>query len=288
MEFGRSLDKFIRWFYICGLSCYPSFAGFLSRKTKKNRWMRYIPTGSLIALSIITSVGTYIYLTINRPACKAYFMISYITAPTITVLFCALQVFFLSPSFARISSQINTFERWSRKMFLIEPVAFRRNFCRRACFLLIASIMPFWPWMFRGRTHMLLTSTIIALRAFVFLIYVHAFFYIEILDYLLQCFVRYVDVRSTTVGVRTNVKTICSPNRLAQKLKTEIYHWKLLHFKLWQIAKSINQLFGWTILAILLHNFLFTISYMYFALLKTHKTVSTYQILGKLMTTTQL
>lgn len=285
MEFGRSLDKFIRWFYMCGLSCYPSFTGFLTKKTKKNRLLQYIPTGALIASSIIISVGTYIHLTIYRPTCKAHFMISYLSAPAITVLFCAIQAIFLPQIFARTCSQISTFERWSRKKFLIEPEAFRRHFCRRACFLLIASIMPFWPWMFRGWNHLLMTSVIIALRAIVYMVFVHAFFYVEILDYLLQCFVRYVDVQATTVGLRTNVKIVRSPNCLAQQIKIEINHWKLLHFKLWQISKSINHLFGWTILAIFLHNFLFAINYMYFAFLKTPVASLRFQILGKLTTT---
>lgn len=271
MMFGRGLNKFIKLFYICGLSCYPSFDGFLTGWTKKDRVVRYIPIGGLILLAVITSIRAYVHLlAISRPNYRAnkYTILGYVSAPIVTMLIYAIQVIFLSPYFARICLQINNFERMSQKMFLIDPMEFRRHFMRRACIMLIAVALTILPWVLRGWSHMVMTFGTMTLRVFVFLAFIHAYFYVDILDYLLKCFVRHVDIQASAVGVPTNVQKINIRNRAALDLKAKITQWKLLHFELWEISESINNLFGWTTVAIFLHNFLFTINYMYIMFLR--------------------
>lgn len=281
MKFGPSLDKFVKWFFVCGLSCYPSFAEFLTRKTKKRSFMRYIPTGGLFAL--IATIGGCAFLATISCGPDIYILISFIFGPILTILVSLMQMVFLSPHFSGICSQINAFERLSRKKFVIDSGAFRRHFIRRACLIFIVLILPILLWLYGRKNHILLEFAVAALRPLMFLTFIHAYFYINILDHLLQCFARHLDMRASTAMVTINVETIINGhNGWADQLRIEINEWKLLHFKLWQISKNINKLFGWTIVAIFLQNFLFAINYMYLVFLALPASSLVFQAQGKL------
>lgn len=268
MEFGRELDPIIRWFYISGLSCYPSFDVYRSGRVKRRRFVHYIPTVALIALMI--SLGSIVYL--GTPTEFFYILSTEVLFPIITVLICAISTITLSPYFGKIYSQLNAFEHLSRKKFLLDPKAFRRHFLRRCCIILTTLILPYIVALSNidnnttGRVTLAVAMTV---KALVFLALMHTLFYIDLLDYLQQCFVRHVGLRAATTELPTNVQIIEIRSRPAHQLKALIFEYKLLHFRLWRLSKNINKLFGWANVATLLHNFCFTILYAHNIIVQT-------------------
>lgn len=225
--------------------------------------MYFIPTVGLLALVI--SIGSFAYVVV--PMYVDGYFLTYITCmytliPMLAVLVCTIPTIFLSRYFAKICSQIDSFERLSQKKFSIDPKAFRRNFLRRVYIILITFIVPVLFTSFvwdieRGITMI----PILSMRVLVTIVLMHSFFYIDLLDHLLQRFVRHTEIRAASTESPINVQTINICGLSAHDVLVEISQYKLLHFHLWKISRNINKLFGWTNVAILLHNFLITIVY---------------------------
>lgn len=262
MIFGRGLDKFIRFFFICGLSCYPSFDGFL---TKTKRAGHYIPSGLLIFVSIFTTysitVSNLWFIQDSRMNLMLYFI--YYLSPMLTVLVCAIQIVFLSSYFAEICSQISIIECVSWRKNSCNSMVFSCHFLRRVFIIIAAFVVPelhklgtiggMHPW-----THYSIAASYATLKAFIFLALLQPLLYIDVLDYMLQCFIRHVELRASTVTTAT-IRTINFRSPTAKQLAAEISHFKRWHFVLWEISENINQLFGWTIVVIFLHNSMFVI-----------------------------
>lgn len=270
MEFGRGLDTIIGWFYICGLSCYPSFCGFLTRESKRKHLLHYIPSIGLIAL--ITSMGCFVYLNVEVDGPHADSIIYlYVMAPMFTVLICTIQMIFLSRYFGKIWLQINIFEQLSREQFSIDPRELRRQFMRRVYIILLSFLFATVAGIIRNCNNMFVAVNLLIMRAVVFLVIVHALFYIDLLDYLLQCFTRHVNVRAEATELPINVRTVDFCNRFsAHELKTEILQYKLLHFHLWKLSCYTNRLFGWTNVTTILYYFACLIFYVYSIFVRMH------------------
>lgn len=261
MEFGRGLDPIIRWFYFCGLSSYPSFDGFTSEKTKKWRFVNYIPTGGLIGLVI--SIGSFVFLTMAKQRPQfSIFVFLYVFVPTSTMLVCAISAVFLSPYFAKICTKINHYEILSKRTFSLDPKAFLRHFMRRACIVLVTFMLPQLVAFYRALDPYILITTVTIMKGLVDLALIQALFYVDLLDYLLECFVRHVRMRAKHTELPTNDKKFNVRGQLVQELKVEICQYKLLQFELWKLSRNINRLFGWTFGAILLNNLFFTFLHM--------------------------
>lgn len=263
MKFGRGLNPIIRWFYICGLSCYPSSDAFLIPNTKKKRFVHYIPTGALIAL--MTSIGSFVYRkvpTVVLGPFMEYVLCLYVLFPVFTLLVCAFQVVFLLPYFGKIWSQINTLEHLSREKFFLDPTEYRRRFKRRVYIILATFILPYLNVLFDvDIVTMIMTTATLTLRVLVILPLIQVLFYVGLLDYLLKCFVRHLNLRSATTKLPINVLITGFCGQQVNELKAEISQYKRLHFELWQLSAHINTLFGWTNVAFFLHNFFFIVFY---------------------------
>lgn len=268
MNIGRALNPFIRCFYICGLSCYPSFDEFLTRRTKNKSSRKYIPTAALLAITVITSISTFAFKQFRDSASEPSVNTIFVNISTliITVLICAIQMAYLSPYFAEICSQISIIERLSWRKFTFDLNAFRSHFMRRACVTLISFIMPISVKVYLNplsREDACVTIGLAILRALMFMNLLQAFFYVDLLDHMLQCFVAHVSLRAATATTAI-VQTVNFRSPAAKQLKAEILHFKLLHFNLWEISEKINHLFGWTIVAVFLQHFIYAVYNVYF------------------------
>lgn len=277
MESGQGIDPFIRWFYICGLSCYPSFDAFLTAKNRRIRFVNYIPTGILFLLTVFTSIGTcmckYLYDPQILPSTSSLF-INTLTA-MVTVLVCSIQMVFLLPYFAGIFSQIHIIERLTWRKFSFDMNAFRRHFMQRAYITLFSFILPLVVKIY-GKPATWDTFIVAfglgTLRAFMFMILLHAFFYVDLLDHMLQCFVRHVNVRASTVTPMA-VHTISHRSPAVKQLTAEIFHFKQLHFNLWKIGEKINHLFGLTIFIVFMQHFSYAVYIVYIVMTEHSLTV---------------
>lgn len=259
MKLGRGLDQFIRWFYICGLSCYPSFDGFSKGAIKHKRFVHYIPTGGLVALAITTSISTYLYKFSTDPNIHTELKLTLILintlSPMLTVVVCAVQTVFVSPYFAGICSHISIIESLSWRKCSFHSQAFKRRFMRKFSIFAFAFMMPILFSMFFNIKIIPFAGTSM-LKALLLLISIQAFFYIDLLDHMLKCFVRHIDAQAANTD---------DASHTAQQLKDEISQYKHMHFHLWEISAKINKLFGWVIVAIVLQYFAFAIFYVFWA-----------------------
>lgn len=260
MKFERVLDQFIRWFYICGLSCYPHFHGF-SFGTSKNKRLAYsIPTGVMVALTLIISASllidliwyfnTFSTLTIANN-------IFQMLIPTITVIVFAIQLVFLSPPFGEICSLIRIAEHTSMQRINFDSIAFKRQFIRKVSVIAFAFITPYLSVLCFSSRYRFLGN--MALKAIVLMIWIQAFFYIEVLDHMLKCFIRHIEKKTTDTAMTTNVETIIADNSEAVQLKFQILQFQRVHFHLWSISQKINELFGSIIFIIVLQCFVWAV-----------------------------
>lgn len=262
MIFGRGLDKFIRFFFICGLNCYPSFDGFL---TKTKRAVHYIPTGVLIFVTVFTTYNTafsnLLFIQDSRMNLMLYFI--YYLSPMLTVLVCAIQIWFLSSYFAEICSRISIIESVSWRKITCNSTVFNRHFLRRVFIILAALVVPELHKLctfgeVHSWKHYSIAASYATLKAIIFLALLQPLLYIDVLDYMLQSFIRHVKMRAAT-ETTAHLKTIIFRRPAAKQLAAEISHFKRWHFVLWEISEKINHLFGWTIVVIFLHNSMFVI-----------------------------
>lgn len=269
MRFGRGLDPFIKWFYVCGLSCYPSFDAFLTVKSKNKTFMKLFPTGALIVFTVVTAIATCVCKFLNDPDNKHGANTLFVNTLTlmVTTTLCAIQMVFLSPYFDEICSQISNIERLCWRKFSFDLNAFRRHFSQRAFITLASFILPVVIKLYAKPMtwdNFFVTIGLATLRAFMFLILLQVYFYVDLLDHMLQCFAEHIETRASTASTAT-VQTVNFHSPAAKQLKAEILHFKLLHFNMWEISEMINHLFGWTIVIIFLQHFIYSIYNVYFA-----------------------
>lgn len=277
MKFGRCLDQFIRWFYICGLSCYPCFDGFSNGMMKSKRFVHYIPTGVLVVLAITTSISTYLYKFSTDPDVHSELNLTLILintlTPMLTIVVCAIQMVFLSPYFAEICSQISIIERLSWQKCSFDSKAFKRHFMQKISITAFAYMLPIVVSMFFSiKIIPFFYSSI--LKALLLLVLIQAFFYIDLLDHMLKCFVRHIDVQAANTEM---------DSRTAQYITEEISQYKHVHFHLWEISEKINQLFGWIIVAIVLQYFAFAIFNVFWAFKMVYLEGASFELFRKMI-----
>lgn len=221
--------------------------------------MYFAPTGGLLALTAFISITTYLEKMSNKAESHCKLNLSLITVniliSMITVIVCAIQIFFLSSQYAEICSHISIVERLSWRKLAYNSNTFKWIFMRK---VIVTVLAYFWPipfsWCLWSR--LVLFASNITLKAFVLMILIQALFYIELLDYMLKCFIDAIATNSVNVSA---VKAITVHDSTVQQLKIEIAHYKLVHFHLWCISQKINKLFGWIIVVIVLQYFVFVI-----------------------------
>lgn len=269
MRFEKGLDPIIKIFYICGLSCYPSFDEFLTGNPKKPCSVHYIPTGVLFILTVSVSICTCVCKLISDPHITSSTTSLFINTLTlmITVLVCSIRMVFVLPYFSEICAQISIIDRLSWRKFSLDLDKFRRHFMRRVYITLITFILPVVVKLYGKPPSWdvyVVAMGIATLRAIMFSILLHAFFYVDLLDHMLQSFVRHVDMRASTATTAA-VQTISFRSPAAKQLTAEIFHFKLLHFNLWEVSEKVNHLFGWTIVIVFLQHFSYAIYNVYAA-----------------------
>lgn len=269
MQFEKVLNKFVKFFYFCGLSCYPSFDAFSITITKQNRLVRCIPSTALILLIAISSTASLAcqYLKESKSGKSVFnFVFIYSITLTVTLLPCAFQMIFLHSNFATIYSHISTIGRLTWGKYCSVTSDFQRHFMRRVYIIVAVFLIKLLISMVTRKFSLEVSITITSLnilRALTILVLFHAAFYIDLLNHMLECFVRHIESRTTNVTsaiAMTVSKLHCSA---AYRLTGEILHFKLIHFHLWEISEKINLLFGWTICITFLQYFVLAIYNVY-------------------------
>lgn len=258
-------------FYICGLSCYPSFDGYWTEENAETRFGRYIPTvGLILVITVATITATTSQLLIGLQDEWATYDRAMMFSLTmmLSLVPCAIQMVYLWSYFAKIWTHIDIIERsWWREMSTVSTTL-QRHFMRRVYVMIVLFLMKIAVSLC-GRdinlTTIFITIGLHTLRAVTMLFVLQAYFYIDLLDHLLQGFVKQVDSRATTVTAVSAWNLKCLRTPVTYQLRAEIMHFKSIHFRLWTISEQINHLFGGVIIIIFLQYFAFSVYSVYVA-----------------------
>lgn len=269
MEFCRSLDKFIRLFYILGLSCYPSFGEFTIKRAKNQRFINYIPLGILAAFTSIASI-TIIWDVVQIRGANAIgltmgstqFAFALIDAvlPTITVIVFAIQAIFLSPHLGKICSLVSIVEHASTRRIDFKADAFKRLFIQKVSLIAFAFMLPLSSMCYSFGSWRIAHFGVMGLKALVVLILIQALFYILLLDHMLKCLIRHIEKQAMAIVEPTTIN-----NSETNQLRNHLMHFREVHYHLWAISQRINKIFGLIIVIIVLQYFIWTTYNMFVA-----------------------
>lgn len=175
----------------------------------------------------------------------------------VTLLPCALHTVHHWRKFAQICSYISVIENLSWRRFACVSNDFQRRFMWKSSIILIMLFVKFLTslYLMKKITGLIILATTVLniLRSLVFLYILHACFYIDLLNHMLQCFVRYLNSRST------NETMTYFRDKTAHQLTAEMLRIKLIHLYLWKMSEKINHSFGWIICIAFFQYFVFVV-----------------------------
>lgn len=287
MKLTRALRHYTKWFHIFGQSCYPPFGDFLSMNGPRrhvHKSLNYIPCVMIILLTtLLTAIRFISKFRDGRFTTTTYVIVSIGLLSYVSTVFISVgQSLFHSSYFALLFTQINAIGQTSRKNYSFDFQEFSRNYLRQTYVISIACVLPSLLTYYLGRSanvsYILIVLSYFALKFMTLLPTYHALFYIDLLHQMLKSFAKYVDVQAST-GLMEKAN---NPRRCHLKiLKSELNHYKLLHFKLWEAAQSINNIFGWTLSTILIQHFVSSIFNVYFTLIMIGEKADIHGVLRK-------
>lgn len=269
MKLIRTVCCFTKWFHLLGQGCYSTFldtsatSGSFHRLHKS---LKYVPCALMLTLTtVLTVLSVHFSIYQQNFGSKTGYTLYIVGAiNSVTIVFTSLFTSIVHfDSFRLLFMQVNDMEQAIKKDFKLDYQAFRRYFLKKMLIICISTFVPIAVVMWlKVPTWKLPYFTFILLRALAALSIIHCLFYICLYDFLLKSFVKYVDERGTNTLLSMSVHI-----RDAKFLKNEFNHYKMLHFKLWTIGKTIKQIFGWPLTVILFQSFIYALFSMYYTLI---------------------
>lgn len=277
MSFACVFGDFLKWFHILGQSSteppdqlLPSGGRNYFRRMQRSAF-KFIPTMLLLVISIVVTIFVCLYssfwdkltYTLSNDFSKVINIQNEIilSIDTITIIVAVAQTLFLSSYFAELFAQITTIEHLSRKKITWDLYGLRRSVIWQMFCVCAGYMLPY--------TAILLTKPITAnflillggdfiLKSLTLISYFQIIFYIELFNHMMKAFVKSIEDRAMITTI-PNVMTIGGRNADARLIQLEIYYFKLMHFNLWEMAQTINYLFGWMLVIFVLHHFIFIV-----------------------------
>lgn len=272
MSFASALGDFPKSFFFLGQSAVSPFATQHTTISARNL-LKYIPTGVILVLAIsaaallcsyATSFWEYTILSNSSKIANIQLGVL-LTFDLLTVFIVAGQSFFLPSQYSNLHAQIIVIEQLSCKKFALDLNGLRRILIRQMCIISTAFSLPYIAISFTKQiTHnnLIIMGCDSTLATLSLITYFHALFYIQLLNHMLQSFVKYVEFRATTFPTM-NITTINSRESKFTFIKLELYYFKLMHFNLCEYAQTINHIFGWILFIYFLNHSLYTV-YIFF------------------------
>lgn len=266
MSFDSDLGQFFRWFQLLGQTAFSSSTKSASK---------YIPVGIRLGLAVLASIVLCLYwkqfgefaLLSNFSQIANVQLAILLALDFITALIVAVQAWLLPSLYVKLYAQIYAIEELSRKKFSWNLKSLRKSIKRKMLYMFVAFLLPYIATFF---TKQITSACVIIamcdcmLALFALTTHFHVLFYIQLFNHMLQSFVNYLEWRANVLPT-SNVTTINSGDHNSTNTmeKLELHYFKLLHFNLWEIVQTINQLFGWILFIYFLDHFLYTV-YIFF------------------------
>lgn len=264
MKLSASLLRFTKWFHIFGQSCYPPLTdgGRSGSSRSFHIVLNYLPSFLVLlmtsAFTIIAIVDLIIYKKPSDHICGTgcIILIANLVITLISISTSIIQGALHSKSYELLFMQIADVEEVVRKEYVFDHKAFRSYFFKYAFVIIGSGLMTFIAAIMSSFAQNLTWKSFIfaifflILRTVALMSKLQCVFYIGFYDFMLKSFVHYLSERG-----HNNLFDSVDHGRRNQSIKDELDHFKLLHFKLWTIGKTIKQIFGWALTVILFHNF---------------------------------
>lgn len=229
--------------------------------------LNYLPCAVILIVTIFITIITCEFMVYHYSygSRTGYILFVIGVAGSVSIVFTSvIQSVSHSSSFALLFAQINDIEQASKKDYTFDFQAFRRCFLKYIFIICGASFIPVLVVLLSKQPtwkSYIVLLTFLLLRMLSLLSIIHCLFYISLYDFMLKSFVKYVDERGKDTLLDMAVY-IRSP----KFLKSELNHYKLLHFKLWKAGQTIKNIFGWTLTIILFQNFMYGLFCVYYSL----------------------
>lgn len=277
MKLARALHQFTKWFHIFGQSCYSSFDALSPVENLNQNVLTANLMPSVVLLVIIVAAAIATCLLIHHIACNTFLdyliIILCIFSLTFTVFVAVSQSISLRKQFVELFQQINMIELLTQDRFTMNFPAFRRYYLRQisiifaACFVELLGTIIIKP---KNQNDLATSLTVVSLRFVTLITMFHLLFYVSLFQYIVRAFVRYVEIRaiaSTTTPSTTATNVLAYERRgtNARDVIIELNYFKLIHFYLWEICDTMNNVFGWTFTAMLFQLSMYAIYNVYFA-----------------------
>lgn len=286
MKLTRALRHYTSWFHMLGLSCYPAFGEFSAKDgtcRRVHKSLNYMPSAVLLLLTAVLTIIKCVItfhgdsFSSTGSVIVAGGLVSYVS----TVFIAVGQSLLHSSQFAMLFTQINAVERSSRKNYNFNFYAFRRRYLQQVIVNFAHFVPPVVTFLASSssNTNYFIVTAFFTLRILTLLPVFHVLFYVDLLDQMLKTFGRYVEMQATTALTEMVDNLRGCRSKFA---KNELKHYKLLHFKMWEVAQTMNSIFGWTLTAILLQYFISALYNVYFTLAKLGDEPNVVDVLRKL------
>lgn len=267
MSFASVLGHFPKWFHIFGQNTF-TLATNQMQIIRNRGAVKFIPTGVLLLLATIAAI----LLCVNANSISEYAILNsfskianaqlsiLLTFDLATVFVVTIQAFFPSSHYLDLYTRIHFIERLSQLKFSWNFNRLRRTLVRQMCTVCVAFSLPYLVIFILKpitRGFVIIMSCDCSLAVCKLITYFHVLFFIQLLNHMLQAFVKFVEFRVATLST-THLTLVINRDGIAQ-MSLEMHYFKLLHFNLWQLCHAINHVFGWVLLIHFLDHFLYII-----------------------------
>lgn len=277
MSFASVFGNYPMWFHILGQHNSLPPEQLLS-PTARNYFRRvhgaglkHLPALSLsfFAIFIWTSVCCFSKFFTDYSISQSFSLVLmtilglFLTLFLFLILLAVAFNFVFSSDFDLLYMQINSIEQLARTRITWNLTDLRTYMSRLMFIVLAAHSLSYAEKFTKGQmtlNAMAMMYSVLIMRIFTMFTYFHILFYLQLLKYTLNLLVEYIEERITTKSI-TNVLMIapCNADNNNMLTKSDFHMIKLIHFKLWEFAQTINRIFGWIMLVILIQYFLFAV-----------------------------
>lgn len=274
MDFEAITHRFLYPFYIIGMSpCNFRVSTSTSSRSDgnaetassfgmwKTRLFQYLPTFIYLALTVTVCIvcaheqSRFQHFEETVDAVLTYLLIFSECIVNLTVIG---QTICFRRHFRYLCRKYVTFENYIhlRTKRSVQFWKFQNTFCWLAVLLLSSSVIT---WTVRKSIHSVVANTslengLLVSQSVAVVVNLHIIIHVELLDFF---YVNVNDWLKSQVQLFTVPRVFDGHNAIVTQTctgYTHVRHIKCIHFQLWDISRHINTIFGWSIVAVVIRN----------------------------------
>lgn len=280
MKLGQFVKEYGKWFHMFGHSYFDGSLISNGKHDIRQMMWNYALPAVLIVLSTFLALCAHIFIVDYSKHSKLGSPVAALNATThlLTIVVAIGQTAFRSAEIIEFFSQIRIIDQMKNRKLSIDVAAFRRSLLKQ--YFLVGSLhligyvltcrVKNFTW-----NNSAAFGCLFILRSSTVLIVFHMLFYIDLFHWIVRAMMQYVGNLVTTNNIAT-LSIIDFRDDDARYLMREFNFIKYTHLHLWEMSQTLNNLFGWTLVFMCLHNFQYAINCAYVSVILTlspHATV---------------